>query len=435
MDIGIIGGGMMGLATAFYLSKAGASVTVFEKNGEIGGLSASEEIVPGVRWDRFYHVILTGDDDLLGFLGDIGLSGDIRFSETRTGFYTDGALHSMSSTAEFLKFRPLSLWNKLRLGAGIFYASGMKNAEPLGKIGAEEWLVRVFGRENYEKMWSPLLGSKLGAAKDRASAFFIWACIARYYGTRQAKDKKEMMGCVSGGYDRVIKRLRERLEAMGAHISAGCGVDRVMPLESGELCLQCDNGTSPAFDQVVATVPNARIAGMWPDMPGAFRGRLAQVEYLSLICVTLVLKRILSPFYVTNLTDSGFPFTGVIEATHVVPPEILDGKALVYLPRYMVADDPFFSRPDHEVLAVFLRALRRIFPDFRNEDILGACVNRASEVQPIQEVGYLEKMPSMETPLENFHMVNTAMISDSTLNNNQVIRLARRMADRLLAGR
>jgi len=68
MRIGIIGGGMMGLATAFYLAKAGVHVTVFEKEKTIGGLSQSQELLPGLKWDRFYHVILSTDYELLNFL-------------------------------------------------------------------------------------------------------------------------------------------------------------------------------------------------------------------------------------------------------------------------------------------------------------------------------------------------------------------------------
>ena len=40
--------------------------------------------------------------------------------ETKTGFYTDGKLYSMSNSLEFLRFPPLGLLSKLRLGATIF---------------------------------------------------------------------------------------------------------------------------------------------------------------------------------------------------------------------------------------------------------------------------------------------------------------------------
>jgi len=54
LKIGIVGGGMMGLATAYYLSKAGHEVTILEKEEDVGGLSRSEEIAPGFRWDSIF---------------------------------------------------------------------------------------------------------------------------------------------------------------------------------------------------------------------------------------------------------------------------------------------------------------------------------------------------------------------------------------------
>jgi protoporphyrinogen oxidase len=431
-QIGIIGGGMMGLATAFYLAKAGMTVTVLEREREIGGLSRSQEVIPGLNWDRFYHVILSTDDELLGFLAEMGLAVDVHFRETRTGFFTDGRLHSMSSTAEFLRFKPLSLWNKFRLGAGILYASRLNNLGRLEKTYAKAWLIRVFGRRNYEKLWDPLLRSKLGSAKTTASAAFIWACITRYYGTRHESAKKEMLGCVDGGYHSILERVRDRLLAHGVKILPEHGVVRLVPSPNGGISVQCVGGKEFDFERVVVTVPSPELIRLCPDIPQTFREDLEKVRYLSLVCATLLLRRSLSPFYVTNLTDPGFPFTGLIEATNILPRELLGERGLVYLPRYMPPDDDFMKKSDHEVLDVFFSGLKRIFPDFSAQDLIVSHVYRERYVQPIQDVGYLEKIPQMLTPLARIYLVNTTMISNSTLNNNEVIKLARKMKDLLL---
>ena len=134
MNIGVIGGGMMGLAAAYYLNKKGHQVTILEKEKAIGGLSRSTEILPGIHWDRFYHVILSTDTELLDFIDEIGLTSDVQFRETKTGFYTDGQFYSMSSTMEFLKFKPLSFIDKFRLGLGILYSTRIKNWDRLEKL-------------------------------------------------------------------------------------------------------------------------------------------------------------------------------------------------------------------------------------------------------------------------------------------------------------
>jgi protoporphyrinogen oxidase len=433
MQVGIIGGGMMGLVTAFYLAGSGPHVTIVEREQEVGGLSRSEPIMPDLRWDRFYHVILSTDNELLQFIDDIGLCSDIQFTETNMGFFTDNQLHSMSTTSDFLLFKPLSLWDKFRLGAGILYSSRIDNWERLEEVSAKTWLARVFGHTNYEKLWDPLLRSKMGVAKDQVSAAFIWGAIKRMYGTRQKSSKKELMGCVKGGHYSILNAVQKKLREKGVVILVDHKVQKLKPLPTGQIGLGCTNGKGLTFDRVVAAVPNPEITGFWHDMPDNLKRDLEKVRYLSLICATLVLRKSLCPYYVINLTDPGFPFTGIIEATNVAPRDDLGGKALVYLPRYMAPGDPFLENSDKEVLAIFIEALRRVFPDFSNQDILATLVHREPYVQPIQEINYSRSIPSMKTPLRNFYQVNTTMILNSTLNNNQVVQLARKMANLLLS--
>lgn len=428
MKVGIIGGGMMGLATAYFLSKAGHDITVLEKEGEIGGLSRSTEIGPGFRWDSYYHVILSTDEALMGFIEEIGLGQDIDFYETRTGFFTDGKLYSMSNTKEFLGFKPLSLWDKFRLGLGILYSSRIKDWKHLEQIYAKDWLTKVFGRKNYEKMWDPLLFSKLGSAKDEVSAAFIWAIIVRYYGTRQKSSKTELMGTVRGGYHTILRRVQERLLENKAEVLVGCRADRIEPLPDGNMRVVCQDGKTLEFDRVIATVPSPEIVKICPDLTEEYRAQLERVRYLSIMCVALLLERSLVPFYVTNLTDPGFPITGLIEATHVVSKEMIGDRALVYLPKWLPADDPFYKEPDENVISKFLQSLKRIIPEFSEQNIIQTVVHRDPFVQPILGLGYSESIPAMISPLKNFYVVNTSMILNSTLNNNQVIQLARRMA-------
>ena len=49
-------------------------------------------------------------------LKEIGLENDLRWVETKTGFYSNGNLYSMSNIIEFFKFPPINLIDKFRLG-------------------------------------------------------------------------------------------------------------------------------------------------------------------------------------------------------------------------------------------------------------------------------------------------------------------------------
>lgn len=205
-----------------------------------------------------------------------------------------------------------------------------------------------------------------------------------------------------------------------------------MPQPDGRIGVIDHRGETRLFDKVIATLPNPNLIALLPDGSNNLKTQLSRIDYLNLVCVVLALKRSLCPYYVTNITDPGFPFTGVIEATNVVPKKILGDHALVYLPRWMPRDDPFIHQPNEAVLEQFYAGLRRIFPDFTEKQVNAARVHREFNVQPIQTLDYQQSVPPMETEISGLYLVNTSMILNSTLNNNQVIGLARKMAARLL---
>ena len=207
---GIIGGGILGMTLAYRLAQHGKHVTLLEGAPHLGGL-ASAWTLGEVVWDRHYHVTLLSDTSLRALLAELGLEQDMQWVETRTGFYTDGRLYSMSNTLEFLRFPPLGLLDKLRLGATIFYASRVRNWQKLETIAVTDWLKRWSGRHTCEKIWLPLLRAKLGENYTHASAAFIWAIIARLYAARRTGLKKEMFGFVPGGYATILERFAEVL--------------------------------------------------------------------------------------------------------------------------------------------------------------------------------------------------------------------------------
>jgi protoporphyrinogen oxidase len=193
---------------------------VIEGAAATGGLAAPQSI-GGFTWDRFYHVILMSDSNLRAMLGELGLADRLRWSNTRTGFYTDGELYSLSTSLEFLRFPPLNLVDKARLAATILYASRIRDGPGARDRPGDEWLGRLSGRRTLERIWIPLLKSKLGENYRLASAAFIWAIIARMYAARRSGLKREMFGYVEGGYAEVLPRLRERLEIEGVQFRCG----------------------------------------------------------------------------------------------------------------------------------------------------------------------------------------------------------------------
>jgi protoporphyrinogen oxidase len=417
---------------ALRLRQAGAQVTLLESTNKTGGLADATDIGDYV-WDRFYHVILLSDLHTRALLEELGIADRLRWGITRTGFYTDGKLHSLSNNLEFLRFPPLSLLDKVRLGGTIFLASRIKDGRELEKVPVEAWLRRWSGRRVVDKIWLPLLKSKLGDNYQIASASFIWAIIARMYAARRSGLKREMFGYVDGGYDLVLRKLQERLDSLGVRTRYGARATGIEDHGAGAT-VSLGGGEKMVFDRVVTTVPTGAIAALCPQMAADEKRRLQDVVYQGIVCASLLIKKPLSSFYVTNITDRWVPFTGVIEMTALVDKERFGGNSLVYLPCYLTQSDAFWDKTDEEVEESFLAALERMYPQFSRSDVIEFKVARARQVLAVSTLGYSDKaLPPVATSLPNVFVLNSAQIANGTLNVNETLGVVYAHLDELVS--
>jgi protoporphyrinogen oxidase len=415
------------MTLALRLREQGHEVVILEGARVPGGLAASQRIA-GYTWDRFYHVILQSDRDLLALLGELGLGNALHWNVTRTGFYTDGVLYSLSTSLEFLSFPPLSLIDKMRLAGTIMYASRLRDWKKLEKIPVASWLERLSGKRTFQRIWLPLLKSKLGENYRIASAAFIWAIIARMYAARRSGLKREMFGYVDGGYATVLARFEKYLDEKQIELRTGSQVTGVRDTGS-EAEVSFADGSTTHFDRVILTVPASRISALCPQLSAAEQERLGLVVYQGVLCASMLIKKPLASYYVTNITDGWVPFTGVIEMTTLVDRERFGGNSLVYLPRYLAQDDPFWKSSDDEVRATFLAAIEKMYPAFRRDDVLEFRIARARDVLAISTLDYsAAALPAARTSLANVFVVNSAQIASGTLNLNETVGLANRQA-------
>jgi protoporphyrinogen oxidase len=481
-NVAIVGSGLLGMTLALRLADAGASVTIFESADQIGGLAAAWEI-GDVVWDRHYHVTLASDKFTRKLVTELGLADDYRWVETKTGFYGNGKLISMSDTREFLKFPLLDLISKLRLGATIFHASRVKDWKRLESITVEDWLTKLSGKKTFEKVWKPLLKSKLGEAYKDTSAAFIWATIQRMYAARQSGMKKELFGYVRGGYAAILERFREVLLEKGVEIRLNSKIDRIESEPDGRVRVilrssrrRSDqkeqilkNGATNAdqakyarirtavavapgfsgmflsvpssrdgifpdvrypksediFDKVILTCPSGTAAKLLPQLTEVEKASFEKIRYQGIVCASVLMKCSLSPFYVTNITDDA-PFTGVIEMSALVDKKEFGRNALVYLPKYVPPDDPLFDKTDEEIEKSFLSGLERMYPNFRQKDVLAFRVSRVRHVFPLPVLNYSRDLPAAKTSVQGAYVVNSAHIVNGTLNVNETVQLAER---------
>jgi protoporphyrinogen oxidase len=425
----VVGGGFLGMTLALRLAQQGKSVSLYEAAASLGGLASAWQL-GDIVWDRHYHVTLYSDTHLRSLLRELGLEDGMQWARTRTGFYIDSELHSMSNALEFLRFPPLGFVDKVRLGATILRASKIKDWKSLERIPVKDWLEKWSGPTVTEKIWLPLLRAKLGESYSETSAAFIWATIARMYAARSSGTKTELFGYVPGGYARIVQRFEQVLREERVKCQLGQPVRTITSTSLGKVRIELVNGSSEIFDQVVMTTAAPLAAQICPQLTANEKRRLKDLKYQGIICASLLLNNPLSGFYITNITDSQIPYTAVIEMSALVERRYFGGRALVYLPKYVSSNSAHFDMTDDQIQESFVSAHEQMYPRFKREDLLCFQVSRVKHLLPIPTLNYSDNLPSVSTSVSGLHILNSAHIVNGTLNVNETVQLAESAARR-----
>ena len=347
--VGIVGGGLMGLATAYRLAQAGVQVDVMERADGLGGLMSSFDF-DGHHVDRFYHVVLPTDDRVLGLAEELGLRDQFRFRPVGVGFWDRERLFSISSTKEFLRFPLLSPLQRLRLGAFVVRCNRRKGHDDLDGMPLLPWLEKQCGKGVVDRLWRPLLDSKFDGRYDDLPATYMWARTRRMAGTRDGAGR-EIMGTLEGGYQRMIDALADRIRSLGGSIETGMTVTDIEPADGGGATLRA-GGESRRFDLVFSTL----LPEQGRRLLGAEYAAAAPADhcrYLGVLCLIVRTRESVSPYYTLSLTDRSVGLTTVVETTHVTDPASVGGH-LLYVTKYV--------DPSHELLTADAAEVERDVP-------------------------------------------------------------------------
>ena len=431
MRVGVIGAGAAGLAAAYELGKHGHEVAVYERASFLGGQASTFQL-NGARLERGYHHLFTSDTDILDLIDEIGLGHRMRWIESKVGVLYDGKTFDFVTPLDLLRFTPLSLVDRVRLGLGTLRIRRIKDWRSLESVTADEWLRTRIGTRAYEGFWGPMLRGKFGDQYYREVGMaWVWAKIHSRFASRSKGLAKEVLGYPIGSFGEVFDVLAERIAEQGNTVKIDTPVSRII-VENGmppRLEVETSDTTATeAFDCVISTTQNYIFMRLLPSLPEELRSRLGGMRYLAAVLLILVLDRPLSRLYWLNVADRSIPFVGVVEQTNLIGPEHYGGRHVVYLSNYLSREHRLYKLGHEELLSEYLPHLRKVNPDFSSSWVQESYHQVVNAAQPIIGTDYSAQIPDHRTPFRGVYLANTTQVYPEDRGTNYSVRMGKKVA-------
>ena len=422
MNVGVLGGGALGLAAALRLAQAGQKVTLFEREPQLGGLAAGFSVGPNYL-EKFYHHIFRTDTTIIGFIRELGLSDRLLWGQPNTSTLSNGRIVSLGSIPDLLRLPLLGPADRARFLMGMAVLKAIPNERVFTGWTAARWMPRLMGRRVYDVMWEPVLRGKFGARAEDIAMSWLWS---------RVHERSLGLGYLRGGFQLMYEAFGDRIRALGGTVATGTAATKIAT-GGGHVEVTTSTGAAHQFDRVLVTLPTRLFSQLTPDLPNEFVERYPGPEHYGAHVLILGLDRVLVPgVYWLNINDRDLPFLALVEHTNFLPPEDYGGVHLVYLGNYLPMDHPLFSQSDDAVVASYSAALRRVRPELDSGWIKQHWVFRAPFAQPIVTTRYLETLPPHRTPLPGIYLANMAHVYPQDRGQNYSLRLGERMARLIL---
>ncbi len=283
--VGVIGGGLAGLAAGCALSDAGYRVTLFERRPYLGGRASSyEHPATGEVLDNCQHILLGCCTNLIDFYRRLGVEDKIRWYDQLTLIAPDGKRGVIGASSvpapfhaspSFLTFGLLSLGDKLPIARAML---GLMEQVPQDTKSTSflQWLRnRGQTQRAIDRFWGPVLVSALNEELDRVSVYY-GAMVFRDAFLKSAEAGRMGVPTVplSDLYGQAAAYLTER----GGTVHLRASVDSFEP--SVDSVTVVVNGERCDFDFVVPAVPYQGIERILPETPAsdAIRARLHEFQ-------------------------------------------------------------------------------------------------------------------------------------------------------------
>ncbi|MFC6230987.1 NAD(P)/FAD-dependent oxidoreductase [Paenibacillus allorhizosphaerae] len=428
MKIAIVGGGIAGTSAAYYLQKfLNAQVDIFERSNDIGGLAGTIK-VGDTLIEKYYHHIFTHDNFYLDLVNELNLEDKLIWKETKTGFFSNGKIYPFTTPFDLLKFDPLSFLSRIRFGLSTIIISRYKDVEKMENMTTEDFMVPIVGKQVWNVIWKPMLRIKFGENYNKIPAVWIWERIVQRFRSRTNGGQKELLGYMESSFHTFNEKLLEVIKKRGANIKLNANVEEIVIQNNKCKGLKVDNELLE-YNYVLCTAALPVFIDLIKGAPESYKEPLKQIKYDCALVALMTINKKLSDIYWLNISDNQIPFGGLIEHTNFISSENYSGKTLLYFSKYLSVNDKLLTMKNEDIAIEYVKHLKKIYPDFKEEMIEDFVVSRDRYAQPIWPMKYSKIKPSYKTPIEGLFLANTSQIYPNDRGMNFSVKLGKQVSE------
>jgi oxygen-dependent protoporphyrinogen oxidase len=303
--VAIVGGGISGLSTAYYLAQAGVPSTLLEARPRLGGVIQTER-VEGCVVEGGPDSFLSMKPAAMDLIRELGLADEVIGSNDHlrvTYVWKGGRLLPLpdglqlmvpTKLAPLLTTRLLSWPTKLRMGMELFHPPGRHPEDQ----SVADFVTAHYGAEAVDYLAEPLLSGIYGgspAALSVSSVLPRFVELQARYGSltkgvlAELKANKVQSGrlplfrTLKNGLGALVSVLQERLEGQVTVLHRRA---EAIELTSGGFRIRLEDGSLPCAQLVLACEAH-HAAPLIRGLDGRLAGLLGDIPYSSSMTVAL----------------------------------------------------------------------------------------------------------------------------------------------------
>src|SRR5581483_8580555 len=410
-SVGIVGGGLAGLAAGCALSEVGFRITLFERRPYLGGRASSyEHPGTGEVVDNCQHVLFKLCTNLIAFYKQIGVEDKIRWFDRMT-FIEPGGRRSVLKpsslpapfqvTPSFLGFKFLTARDKFSLSRGL---SALILAKPKDDGGSfQQWLQHHHQTHNaIDRFWKPILVSALSEDMDRIAVPYAAQVVRESMKSGDAR----IMGVPSIPLTELYSAANDYIASHGGSVRLRSSVQSLLPNDKGvELRVQ---DSDEQFDYAILAIPFESLAKLLPHSSDAqdLRDKISHFETAPITGVHLWFDRQITDLPHAVLLDRTiqwmFHKSLLLEKNSIVSSKSENGDEREERPSYVElvisASKSLIEKSRQEIIDLALSELREFFPVAKEARLLKATVIKEFNATFSPKPGIDRYRPTSQTP-------------------------------------